>query len=87
LEDCQIIILSSWSLDRVLKNQPTLLNSTRRGLKMNPFLKMIKEHWIPFRQDLTLSTTFQFTENLRRIKEIVKPWAFQKIKLEDKELK
>jgi hypothetical protein len=39
---------------------------------------MIKEHWIPHQQDLTQSTTFQFTENLRRIKEKVKLWAFQK---------
>jgi hypothetical protein len=56
-------------------------------LEDESFLKMIKEHWIPFRQDLTHSTAFQFTENLRRIKEKVKPWAFQKRKLEDKELK
>jgi hypothetical protein len=56
-------------------------------LEDDSFLKLIKEHWIPFQQDITLSTTYQFTENLRRTKEIVKPWAFQKIKLEDKELK
>jgi hypothetical protein len=33
------------------------------------------------------STTFQLVENMKRIKEKVKPWAFQKRQNEDKELK
>ena len=56
-------------------------------LEDESFFKMIKEHWIPFRQDLTLSAAFQFTENLRRNKDVVKPWDIQKRKQEDKELK
>ena len=50
-------------------------------------LKLIKEHWIPFRHDITHSATYRFTNNLRRIKEIVKRWAFQKRTREDKELR
>jgi hypothetical protein len=33
------------------------------------------------------STAFHFVENLKRIKEKVKPWVFQKRQNEDKELK
>jgi hypothetical protein len=56
-------------------------------LEDDSFLEMIKDHWIHLRQDLSQSTTFQFVENMKRIKEMVKPWDFQKRKNEDKELK
>jgi hypothetical protein len=50
-------------------------------------LKLIKEHWIPFQHDITHSAAYRFIDNLRRIKEIVKPRAFQKRTREDKELR
>jgi hypothetical protein len=58
----------------------------KNWLEDDSFLELIKDHWIPFRQDSPQSTTFQFTENMKRIKEVVKPWDFQKRKNEEKEL-
>jgi hypothetical protein len=56
-------------------------------LEDDSFLGLVKENWIPFQQDRPQSTAFQFAENLKKIKEVVKPWASQKRKNEDKELK
>jgi hypothetical protein len=56
-------------------------------LEDDSFLKMIKDHLDTLPTDLPQSTAYQFTENLKRIKEVVKPWAYQKRKNEDKELK
>jgi hypothetical protein len=66
-------------------SSPFKFNKT--WLEDDSFLELIKEHWIPFRQDLPQSAAVQFTENLKRLKDVVKPWAFQKRKNEDKELK
>jgi hypothetical protein len=68
--------------------KPTIpFKFNKTWLEDDSFLELIKEHWIPFRRDLPQSTTFQFTENLKRLKDVVKPWDFQKRKNEDKELK
>ena len=64
---------------------PFKFNST--WFEGDNFIFLVKENWIPFQQDCPQSTAFQFAENLKRIKEVVKPRASQKRKNEEKELK
>jgi hypothetical protein len=87
LEACQITIQSSWNSDRDSEKPTNPFKFNKTWLEDDSFLGLIKEHWIPFKQDHPQSAAFQFTENLKRIKEVVKPWASQKRKNEDKELK
>jgi hypothetical protein len=56
-------------------------------LKYESFITLIKENWTPFDQRNPLSATFQFVDNLKKIKEKVKIWDFQKRQREDQELK
>jgi hypothetical protein len=56
-------------------------------LEDESFINLVKENLTPFHLDNHQSTTFHFAENLKRIKEKLKPWDFQKRQNEDKELK
>ena len=51
------------------------------------FKALVLARWIPFRADSTLSVAFQFAENLKRIKDVVKVWAAAKRLREDLDLK
>jgi hypothetical protein len=69
------------------KNPASPFKFNKTWLEDESFINLVKENWIPFHLDSHQSTTFHFVENLKRIKEKVKPWDFQKRQNEDKELK
>jgi hypothetical protein len=66
---------------------PSPFKFNRTWLTDDSFINLVRENWIPFLQESTLSTASHFIENLKRIKAKTKTWAFQKRQAEELELK
>ena len=68
-----------------ISNIPFKFNQT--WLKDETFTNLVSALWIPIIPEGVRSTTFQFTENIRRVKGVIKEWAMEKRRCEDSELK
>jgi len=68
-----------------LPASPLKFNKT--WLKDESFIKLIKENWVPFDMHAPLSAAFQFSENIKKLKSIIKEWSFTKRQKEEAELK
>ena len=54
----------------------SLFKFNRTCLTNDSFTNLVRENWIPFLQESTLSVASHFIENLKRIKVETKTWAF-----------
>jgi len=55
-------------------------------LKDESFIKLIKENWVLYDSQAVLSASFQFMENIKKLKNIIKSWSLLKKQREEAEL-
>jgi len=67
-------------------NPASPLKFNKVWLKDESFIKLIKENWVLYDNQATLSASFHFMENIKKLKSIIKSWSFLKKQREEAEL-
>ena len=65
---------------------PSPLKFNKTWLRDEGFVNLISSNWIPFDLGNRISAAFQFAENIRRLKVVIKVWVVDKRKWVDREL-
>ena len=65
---------------------PCPLKFNKTWLQDERFLALITEGWVIYRPGNVNSVVFHFAANLRHLKALIKPWAYEKRKREVREL-
>ena len=68
-------------------NPPIFLKFNKVWLQDETFKNIFHTNWIPFDGDLDRSTSFQFANNIKKMKRVIKEWSIAKRCREDAELK
>ena len=68
-------------------NPPSPLKFNKVWLQDETFKNLLLTNWIPFDGDLDRSASFQFADNIKKLKRVIKDWSIAKRCREDAELK
>jgi len=62
------------------------LKFNKTWLKDESFIKLIKDNWVPFDLRAPSSAAFQFSENIKKLKSLIKDWSYAKRQRDEAEL-
>jgi len=68
-------------------NPPSSLKFNKVWLQDESFKNLVLEHWVPFDRESVGSAAFQFADNIKNLKRLIKDWSIAKNRREDAELK